>query len=452
VVTDNGRSAAFFDGDYLNTAALSATGQATNFAVAHVDGGTGNRVIFFTPEIFAFRRLVEFAFYTQGAQVAYATSNLDDQNLHYFGADASQSFGAINGATITTSAVSADSQSKIAIGTQSSNDIPFYGYIQECIYYNSDQSSNRTDIEEDINSFYQIDGYTPTPKLIDLTQDLAVQNGGTTADGTPAAAYSLRLLSSTYTGPLVRIRRTIDNTEVDVYPDSDGEFSIYSTIQDGGTELTTGVTGGSTDKTTLHEFLYGQDTDCMVVRWYDQASGNHATQDVATSQPKIYDSGTGVVTENGKSAVQGASGSFLTYSAQTFSGDFAFIGVQTFKTNAAPYGGLSGNFGSVPLSGLRWRLGGTISVFTEPSTSEDTQYLAFANRASNDLEVTFQGVTLGTLSNSGTAVFSFLMAGNGAGSLTFGGTMQEVIFYASNQSTNRTGIESNINTYYSIYP
>jgi hypothetical protein len=190
----------------------------------------------------------------------------------------------------------------------------------------------------------------------------------------------------------------------------------------------------------------------MVVRWYDQASGNHATQDVATSQPKIYDSGTGVVTENGKSAVQGASGSFLTYSAQTFSGDFAFIGVQTFKTNAAPYGGLSGNFGSVPLSGLRWRLGGTISVFTEPSTSEDTQYLAFANRASNDLEVTFQGVTLGTLSNSGTAVFSFLMAGNGAGSLTFGGTMQEVIFYASNQSTNRTGIESNINTYYSIYP
>ena len=31
------------------------------------------------------------------------------------------------------------------------------------------------------------------------------------------------------------------------------------------------------------------------------------------------------------------------------------------------------------------------------------------------------------------------------------GKMQEVIIYDSDQSSNRTGIESNINTYYSIY-
>ena len=33
----------------------------------------------------------------------------------------------------------------------------------------------------------------------------------------------------------------------------------------------------------------------------------------------------------------------------------------------------------------------------------------------------------------------------------FNGFIQEVIVYASDQSANRTGIESNINTHYSIY-
>ena len=31
------------------------------------------------------------------------------------------------------------------------------------------------------------------------------------------------------------------------------------------------------------------------------------------------------------------------------------------------------------------------------------------------------------------------------------GYIQELVIYPSNQTTNRTGIESNINTYYSIY-
>ena len=156
MVTDNGKPAALFSGDYLNSGTVSATGTATNFAVAHVDGGSGNRTIFYTPEVFAFRRSSDFAFLTQSSQITYASTSLDDRNLHYFGADSSQGFGAINGGTITRNAQSAGSGTKIAIGTQSTNGIPFYGYIQECVYYNSDQSSNRTAIETDINTFYSI--------------------------------------------------------------------------------------------------------------------------------------------------------------------------------------------------------------------------------------------------------------------------------------------------------
>jgi hypothetical protein len=36
-------------------------------------------------------------------------------------------------------------------------------------------------------------------------------------------------------------------------------------------------------------------------------------------------------------------------------------------------------------------------------------------------------------------------------SLYLDGTIQEVILYGSDESSNRTGIESNINTHYSIY-
>jgi len=40
----------------------------------------------------------------------------------------------------------------------------------------------------------------------------------------------------------------------------------------------------------------------------------------------------------------------------------------------------------------------------------------------------------------------------GDGLNNFNGKMQEVIFYDSDESTNRTGIETDINDYYSIYP
>jgi hypothetical protein len=337
--------------------------------------------------------------------------------------------------------------------------LPWEGVIQELVFYNSDQSANRSDIEEDINSFYQIDGYTPTPKLIDLTQDLAVQNGGTTADGTPAAAYSLRLLSSTYNGPLVRIRRTIDNTEVDVYPDSDGEFSIYSTIEDGGTELTTGVTGGTTDKTTLHEFLYGQDTDCTVVRWYDQASGNHATQDVATSQPKIYDSSTGVVTENGKPVLSfDGNDDYLDWTTTSqISQPFSVFAVNPLQTDGfvmdsastdSGYRCVLGDFG-----GDGWGIFGPIWVRATITPTTQSLNAAIYNTSASELYINGTIHVAGDVgANHLTNSSGYVRIGNRTSSLGRGiNSMQEIIYYPSNQSGNRTGIESNINQHYNIY-
>ena len=78
-----------------------------------------------------------------------------------------------------------------------------------------------------------------------------------------AAAYSMRRLRSTYTGPLIRLRRSSDNAEQDFYSVSGGE---------------------ALDVDAISTWLGG--ASGYVVTWYDQTgNGNHATQATAASQP-----------------------------------------------------------------------------------------------------------------------------------------------------------------------
>jgi hypothetical protein len=91
------------------------------------------------------------------------------------------------------------------------------------------------------------------------------------------AAYSLRRLDSGYSGDAVRVRRASDNTEQDIGFDANGDL----------------------DTSALATFCSG--TNGFVKVWYDQSgNGNDAEQTTTASQPKIYDSSTGVPTENGK--------------------------------------------------------------------------------------------------------------------------------------------------------
>ena len=90
-----------------------------------------------------------------------------------------------------------------------------------------------------------------------------------------AAAYSLRNLSLSYTGPVVTVRRSTDNAEAD--------FTA--------TEISDGTLAGWAG------------ADGFVKQWWDQ-SGNarHATQATTGYQPQIVDSGV-LVTEGGKAAI-----------------------------------------------------------------------------------------------------------------------------------------------------
>ncbi|MDB5008643.1 MAG: hypothetical protein JWP45_3036 [Mucilaginibacter sp.] len=106
---------------------------------------------------------------------------------------------------------------------------------------------------------------------------------------TPAAgAYSLRLLSSGYTGPLVRI--TIGSNYYDVYPDASASksFSLNSPVSAAYSTYNAASTGASG---TLLSTVIGVNSATVAI-WYDQ-SGNslNGLQSNTSTQPEIINAG-----------------------------------------------------------------------------------------------------------------------------------------------------------------
>lgn len=83
-----------------------------------------------------------------------------------------------------------------------------------------------------------------------------------------AAAYSLRRLKSGFSGPLIRVRRSSDNTEQDI-----------------------GLIGDTLDTASLLSFV-GAGNNGFIRTWYDQSGNNyHLGQTTTTLQPRIVTSG-----------------------------------------------------------------------------------------------------------------------------------------------------------------
>jgi hypothetical protein len=328
------------------------------------------------------------------------------------------------------------------------------GSVQEVIIYASDQSSNRTGIEQNINANYGIywDG---------------TQTGLLDTYPSAAAAYSVRALNSAYTGPILRVRRASDNTEQDIYALYNGELNVQA----------------------LTAFCAG--TNGFVRTWYDQ-SGNarNATQTTTANQPKIYDSSTGVIILNGKpaldydstdvNAVPSSTATFKflhdgTNSAVIWAGQIGKVAnpaaLYVFLSN---FNGSSANVGfeifyddraaSSQSDALRVQIaaGGSFAVqmAEQNAITPNAQAMIFANfdadnaTAANRLKMAVNGGSLfgsNTLTNAPSGNNSLTDLRIGAGGAGFVGYKQEVVIYPSDQSANRAGIETNINDYYSIY-
>jgi hypothetical protein len=265
-----------------------------------------------------------------------------------------------------------------------------------------------------------------------------------------AAAYSLRKLRAAYTGSAIRVRRSSDNTEQDI------GFTALGVLDESALTTFCGVGNG------------------FVTTWYDQ-SGNtrNATQTTAANQPQIVSNGN-VILENSKPTVQfDGSNDFLnrTESASNlFATNFSVFNVHKvtggstrkaiIETTSSSNDVLNPSFeynGNLPTN-LRLFSGqftnnvllvgtntyGNSQLLLNGLKNGTTIQQLFVN---NNSEGTRSPSIIPTVNITGYNIATFRSAND----RFFGGNMQEIILYNSYESTNRSAINTNINTHYALY-
>lgn len=277
------------------------------------------------------------------------------------------------------------------------------------------------------------------------------------------AAYSLRKLRSAYTGSAIRVRRT-NGAEQDIGFDGSGNFNESALIS---------FAGGQT---------------CNVIKWYDQSGNSRDADLIGTTGPRIIISNVVDKLNNKPGMLFSNSGFktsavfdivtnkildiFFVANASTTNGG-TYVGVkrtslEDYSSGAAIYTTRTANYNE-HIMGLG--NGGTAGsnfnyqFFSESPLAQELRNVQYSTSA---MTVFKNGVSK-TLSAGGgsMALSNWLSSGTGNHALWLGcrntlgsdttanvthiGYIQEMIFYTTSQSSNRSGIQSNINSYYIIY-
>jgi len=270
-----------------------------------------------------------------------------------------------------------------------------------------------------------------------------------------AAAYSLRKLDKDYTGSAIRVRRTNDNTEQDI-----------------------GFTsGGDLDTASLKTFVGAN--IATVTTWYDQ-SGNarNATQTTAANQPRIVDAGTidrrsgdiSLLYDGSNDFLEAASTSGLTISPTSFyavssRGNTGNALRTVFSTGilAAERGyGIfyadQQNFAAQDklFNQVRFQAVSQISARGNYTNTINTNNLFFSTITTTSNNTWYNGgnnasETYSYTNNTTTQNITIGLRKSSIDDFFLNGSTTEIVIWQSDQSSNRTGIETNINTYYSIY-
>jgi len=220
-------------------------------------------------------------------------------------------------------------------------------------------------------------------------------------------------------------------------------------------------------------------SDGHVTTWYDQGGTNHATQSTASAQPLIVENGV-LITEGGLPALDfDGTDDFLTNSTAIMNNAAnAYASVVLSRTSSAtnelplslPSGVADGRGFDLRLfSGTEAQL----SIKTEAGNANANGSFNTASGRNVLLTGTFNsglssdeakffgnGSLVASASNSGSGIINNgdnggLFIGRFGSPINFGshlnGKVKEVIIYVSDQSSNRTGIEKNINDHFNIY-
>jgi hypothetical protein len=273
-----------------------------------------------------------------------------------------------------------------------------------------------------------------------------------------AAAYSLRKLRTAYTGSAIRVRK--DTT--------------------GQPEQDIGFIGNNLDTASLKSFINANSG--FIVRWYNQsgsATNRNAIQTTATRQPRIVNAGT-VERENGDVCLRWVNGSshHLTVSRDSLNISQPISTFSVSKLTAAS--GINGSllFDNNSATNTPFRFGAsgntdapnnTFSLYTNniggltgcgAQNANQNLFTTISQTATTpNNEVRLNGTEVdgnaGTVTNSLNGLtIGNIRPGSGAGNLAiydWSGWIFELVIYNSNESSNRSGIETNINSYYGIY-
>lgn len=266
-----------------------------------------------------------------------------------------------------------------------------------------------------------------------------------------AVAYSLRKLSSAYSGSAIRVRRSSDNTEQD--------FGFVANVLDTASLLTFVGAG-----------------DGFVTTWYDQSgNGLNVTNTTANNQPQIVSSGS-VLMQNSKPTMlyDGSNDSLFRANTNIFRNKNygvvftanRFIATPVTNSRAIVYVSNS-------LGGTRYSNGKTISsnynLAARRLDGDSAQVIATTTTYNNtNLFLTTGIVDWGNTdaylyvnNNLQVSNTNFLTAGNtdntqsylsissAEGAAFANAHISEVVIYESSQNVN--GINTNLNTFYSAY-
>lgn len=241
-----------------------------------------------------------------------------------------------------------------------------------------------------------------------------------------AAAFSVRKLRTSYTGSAIRVRRSSDNAEQDI-----------------------GFSGGNLDTTSLTSFCGAGNG--FVTTWYDQSgNGKNASNPIAVQQPQIVLNGN-INLENNKPAMKPTALNVNLQFAINLSSTTNIFHVDSRGNTQSGY--YINNQGSNNGEYYWYQVYNSSGTTLQNNSGTPTYYVngnQFTGTTQGDA-YNFNGMNQNILSviNANLSSWTnYCFQYFAANTYNF---FQERIIYTTNQSTNRTGIESNINTYYGIY-
>ena len=252
-----------------------------------------------------------------------------------------------------------------------------------------------------------------------------------------AAAYGLRLLRSAYLGPAIRVSRSSDSAEKDIYFDSQGNLDTTALKAHVGASLG------------------------RVKTWYDQSgNGNDATQSSTSQRPPITSASGELITVNGKPALRfdGSNDKFAIDSSDLYGQD-RFDAYMHYQTDEGSFIMLSDpdstarasfvpqNNSTSPSLLLNYDINGVLptlyvngvkpGIVYGTTTRDELHTMLVTNGASHSNGAIVVHEAAGTQGWTDIGISNYSSFG-------FGGRLTEMVLYNTDQSANRENIEKDM--------